>query len=840
MALDNNSINIEILADTGRAEVSLQQFQNTLQSFTNNYNQSFQNFSNNYIRTTNNILQISENAQQGFSRLVTSIADLGFAFSHFKAIVSSVAKSYMAFTDTLSKMSQRTGIAAESLGGLKFAAEQSGANFDILSQGLRTFQQQLANAQNGKNTLGIDATTDTEEALMQFADRIKNMTSETQQVKAATEAFGKAGYKLLPMLQEGRAGIQKLKDEARELGLTLDETAIQEGVKLTDATNRMQQSFASVSNQIISALAPSMTTLFDNMARVASSITSWISSCPVFVSNLGNITIAIGAVVGVLQLLPAILSAIVAHPVVAVIAGLAVAVAGLSAAMGPVPEQFNALTNSMQKQREQVDELISVDKARIERLKELQQISDEGSLNNDEVEEATTLVAELTNRYGDLGIEIDETTGKIYGMTNATKKMYERMSADRRAALEKERIEASANLKSLDARERNLRAREDSIWTGYNFFDRLTGKEKEEEDEIEVERQRNQNKIYIIDRQLNSLDAGVSDIGAENPDQKSPTQIKKEAAAARRLATLNESAANYGKSKTELELANIDKETNEYKAAYKAKYGSLPSMSREWYEQNKDKLPEDLTLGKSASVAYFRFMDVQSQKRKDVEKKAAEQTAKERQDAAAKAKDEAQKRAEIEKLGVDNRPASVIEAQKRVDDLQDSISAKRIGAKTDDNRSIKALQAELDKAKLDLAKTIAKTSGQARVEARKKYESELASFDDMKKFSSLHSVDEMKAQWERVEKAKAEMDKQNNEYNSAVGTIQAAQEERANNQISAAKQQIDSATTQGTFSAWETGSIGNSTAKEQLITMKKMLDELIGINKNTEEGVVTA
>ena len=56
MALDNNSINIEILADTGRAEVSLQQFQNTLQSFTNNYNQSFQNFSNNYIRTTNNIL----------------------------------------------------------------------------------------------------------------------------------------------------------------------------------------------------------------------------------------------------------------------------------------------------------------------------------------------------------------------------------------------------------------------------------------------------------------------------------------------------------------------------------------------------------------------------------------------------------------------------------------------------------------------------------------------------------------------------------------------------------------------------------------------------------------
>ena len=118
MAFNNNSINIEVLADTGKAEVTLQQFQKTLQTITNNYSQTTQKFTSNYHQTTNNILQLSENAQHGISRLVASIADLGFAFSHFKAIVSTVANSYMAFTDTLSKMSQRTGIAAESLGGL--------------------------------------------------------------------------------------------------------------------------------------------------------------------------------------------------------------------------------------------------------------------------------------------------------------------------------------------------------------------------------------------------------------------------------------------------------------------------------------------------------------------------------------------------------------------------------------------------------------------------------------------------------------------------------------------------------------------------------------------------
>ena len=278
----------------------------------------------------------------------------------------------MSFTDTLSKMSQRTGIAAESLGGLKFAAEQSGANFDILTQGLSKFQQQLANAQNGNNTLGIDASSDTEEALMQFADRIKNMTSETQQVKAATEAFGKAGYKLLPMLQEGREGIQKLKDEAKRLGLTLDEVAIQQGVKLTDATNRMKQSFAAVQNQIISGLAPSMTAFFDQLAKIAGSITSVISKCPVFVSNLGNLTGAFLAVAGVLKTLPIILTAITAHPIVAVVAGLAVGLTALNAALSSTDKEFKAVTNAMSQQREAGDELIAADKQRIERLKELQ------------------------------------------------------------------------------------------------------------------------------------------------------------------------------------------------------------------------------------------------------------------------------------------------------------------------------------------------------------------------------------------------------------------------------------------------------------------------------------
>ena len=99
---------------------------------------------------------------------------------------------------------------------------------------------------------------------------------------------------------------------------------------------------------------------------------------------------------------------------------------------------------------------------------------------------------------------------------------------------------------------------------------------------------------------------------------------------------------------------------------------------------------------------------------------------------------------------------------------------------------------------------------------------------------------DLEKQWAVVEAARKKYDEQNNQYQNAVGFVQAAQEERANNEISQAKQTIQTATSQGTFNAWEVGSIGNNTARQQLDTMKKMLDELVKIGKNTEEGAVTA
>lgn len=892
MASSNpNAIEVPIEVDATKAEVSLRKFDN-----------SMKNFCNNYSGYTDRIVNQSKRQHESITQLATSITFIGTAFSTVKGVIDSVAGSYMAFTDGLSKMSQRTGITAESLGGLKFAAEQSGANFETLTQGLKQFQNVLAQQkESGKNNLGIEYTSDTEEALMRFAERVKNMSSQTEQVKAAIEAFGRAGFKLVPMLQEGRNGIQKLKEEAKRLGLTLDEVSIQEGVKMTDATNRMKQSFAAVNNQIIAQLAPTLTQMFDWFAKGAASVTSWISQNQTFVASLGKLTLAFMGVAGVLKVIPVVLTAICAHPIVAVVAGLAVAVAALDAAISPVPKKFDAVTDSMQRQRQETDDLINADKQRIQRLKELEALSKRGGLNNQEVAEATNLVTELSARYGDLGISIDAASGKITGMGEATKKMYAQMIESRKNALQKELLELQSNQQSLIIQREN-------VWNKGGLsgtWDKMTGAEQRNAEDLTQQIQSLTSQIALVQAEIKNVDKSIVDNTKSNIKGKTPAEIRREMEARQNLAKYNDDMKKHYMSDRERELAAIDEETANYLKEYGIAeeedvngidlHSDYNQRRLAYYDnpENMKRLEEQAASGrvdaqgKLADVRLLQFLRMQEERKGDVNTKHDKIDA----DAKKKAEEEAaakQKHSdELTAYGIRGGDTRLVEAEREYNELynklygggelsdeerrstyrqmvkararmkEEQANTKERAGVEDQKSGIAELQKQLNEkivnndfegrdelkkqiedAQLELAKTVATVSGKARETAQKEYDKERAEYQKMVENGATN--DELEKQREKVEAAKTERDKQSQEYDNAVGEIQAAQEREAKNRIDTAKQQLDSATSRGTFNAWETGTIGNTTARQQLETSKKMLDELIKIQKNTEEGAVTA
>ena len=136
----------------------------------------------------------------------------------------------------------------------------------------------------------------------------------------------------------------------------------------------------------------------------------------------------------------------------------------------------------MEKAREQttnakalVDENMRVRDADRELFQQLDELSQKQSLTNEEFATAQNIVAELTKRYGDLGIRCNEATKSIQGMSNAQKAFNDAQRAIEKKDLEnllaKQRRELEALKKEakdfgFDTAENNWRA----IWKDAKSF----------------------------------------------------------------------------------------------------------------------------------------------------------------------------------------------------------------------------------------------------------------------------------------------------------------------------------------------------------------------------------
>ncbi len=93
------------------------------------------------------------------------------------------------------------------------------------------------------------------------ADRISKIRDPALRTAAAMEVFGKTGTELLPMMQNGAAGIQALRQEARDLGIVMSTEDAQSAAAFGDALDQLWAVLKSGVFAIGSALAPMLTEL---------------------------------------------------------------------------------------------------------------------------------------------------------------------------------------------------------------------------------------------------------------------------------------------------------------------------------------------------------------------------------------------------------------------------------------------------------------------------------------------------------------------------------------------------------------------------------------------------
>ena len=220
-----------------------------------------------------------------FSRRAESnIRRAGRAFSVFAGVAAgALAKLIKDSIDTgteLSLLSDRTGMAVESLSSLAWAAEQSDTNIEAVSSALNRLNGQLGRDEGGQyeqrlRRLGVtvrDVNGDLlegEDLLKSVADAFVEADSQAERAAIGTEAFGRGWTEIAPLLAEGRDGIEDLQQEAERLGLVMSQDAADGSRQLGDNINILRARARGFGNAMAASVLPILVNYTTEVANAA-------------------------------------------------------------------------------------------------------------------------------------------------------------------------------------------------------------------------------------------------------------------------------------------------------------------------------------------------------------------------------------------------------------------------------------------------------------------------------------------------------------------------------------------------------------------------------------------
>src|SRR5690606_12738994 len=99
---------------------------------------------------------------------------------------------------------------------------------------------------------------DLETLLMEVADAVSSMNSESEMAAALMATMGDAGRRMVPFMKQGSEGIRALMDEARQLGLVMESRAIRQLSAFSDQTARTQARIGALSREFAVQFVPAL------------------------------------------------------------------------------------------------------------------------------------------------------------------------------------------------------------------------------------------------------------------------------------------------------------------------------------------------------------------------------------------------------------------------------------------------------------------------------------------------------------------------------------------------------------------------------------------------------
>lgn len=178
--------------------------------------------------------------------------------------------------DHFAKLSQRVGVAIEPLQQLAHAADLSGVPLDSLTVALQQLNRQAFEASRGSKEsettfreLGVslrDARGElrpVDDLLGDVAERFSSLPDGPEKTALAMRAFGRSGAQMIPLLNEGRDGLARLRQEFVEFGGQVSGDTARAFEQFNDDQSRARRQIAGFKTEVAVALLPTLQKLLD-------------------------------------------------------------------------------------------------------------------------------------------------------------------------------------------------------------------------------------------------------------------------------------------------------------------------------------------------------------------------------------------------------------------------------------------------------------------------------------------------------------------------------------------------------------------------------------------------
>ncbi len=202
-------------------------------------------------------------------------------FEIAKEVVKGLAEFVQKGAEAAEKMgmlAQASGVTVETFSKLDYAAGLSGVSTEDLGKAFTKLNVNLAKAGAGGHeqvalfsALGVSVkdagghVRDSAAVMGDLAERFSGLKDGASKSALAVDIFGKTGAGLIPMLNEGKEGIEKFGAEADRFGITVTTGAAASAKEFEDDLKKLQRATQAVGVKVAAELTPVLSVLTEQL-----------------------------------------------------------------------------------------------------------------------------------------------------------------------------------------------------------------------------------------------------------------------------------------------------------------------------------------------------------------------------------------------------------------------------------------------------------------------------------------------------------------------------------------------------------------------------------------------